>query len=525
MPDDVRKLIENAPEFTPPTADHNDNGKGRKPNARQQVIAVGISAKLLWRDDEHAAFATVEVEGHLEHFAIRSTAFRRWLLREYGTRFPSIAPDGKSFIPGAPSNNALAEGLNAIEAAACAGPELVPAIRVAEHGGKLVLDLGTADWSAVVIGPDDWNVVARPPCPFVRPPGMRPLPVPIKEGSISELRQLLNIGSEADFKLVVAYLVAALKRRGPYPVLVVNGEQGAAKSTFCRVLRRLIDPNAAELRTAPRDERDVLIAARNGWMVGLDNLSFVDGDLSDTICRIATGGGFATRALYSNGEEFMIDVCRPVILNGIPALASRPDLADRAVTLVLPAIPDEARKPEGDFWTAFDTAAPRILGALLDGVSAALQNGSSVKLARLPRMADFAVWAAAAFPAFGWQADDFLSAYAENRMRNVEETVEADSLAGAVRSLAEDRKQGWLGTSTELLVEINGRVGLDVQREKGWPKDGTRLSSRLRRAAPGLRRLGIEVELDVREPKTGRRLVQIKKAASRSTASAWETTI
>jgi hypothetical protein len=88
-----------------------------------------------------------------------------------------------------------------------------------------------------------------------------------------------------DFVLIVAWLLAALRDRGPYPVLVLVGEHGTAKSTLCRTLRALIDPHTTALRSLPRDERDLFIAANNGWMIPIDNISTLPEWLSDTLCR------------------------------------------------------------------------------------------------------------------------------------------------------------------------------------------------------------------------------------------------
>lgn len=63
--------------------------------------------------------------------------------------------------------------------------------------------------------------------------------------------------------------------------------------------------------------------------------------ISDTLCRLATGGGFAVRRLYSDMDEVLFDAARPVILNGIEDIVTRPDLADRAVFLTLEPIPEE----------------------------------------------------------------------------------------------------------------------------------------------------------------------------------------
>src|SRR5207237_3972573 len=117
--------------------------------------------------------------------------------------------------------------------------------------------------------------------------------------------------------LSASWLVATLRPTGPYPILVSHGEQGSAKSTLVRVLRSLVDPNTAALRTTPRDERDLVIAATNGWLIALDNLSHLPDWLSDALCRLATGTGFATRELYTDGEESLFVAQRPIVLDGI----------------------------------------------------------------------------------------------------------------------------------------------------------------------------------------------------------------
>ena len=180
--------------------------------------------------------------------------------------------------------------------------------------------------------------------------------------------------------LVVAWALACLRNRGPYPVIVLSGEQGSAKSTFSAILRALLDPNTAPLRALPREDRDLFIAASNGHVLAFDNVSGLPAWISDTLCRLATGGGFAVRQLYTDQDEVLFDATRPVILNGIEDIVTRPDLADRALFLTLEPIPEELRRPEQELWAAFETERPRILGALLDAVSKGLATLPQTKL-------------------------------------------------------------------------------------------------------------------------------------------------
>jgi hypothetical protein len=206
---------------------------------------------------------------------------------------------------------------------------------------------------------------------------------------------------------------------------------------------------------------------------------------------LATGGGFAVRQLYTDQDEVLFDATRPVILNGIEEIVTRPDLADRAVFLTLQPIPEERRRPEQELWAAFDAERPRILGVLLDAVVAGLKRLPETRLEKLPRMADFALWATACETAL-WPAGTFWSAYCGNRDEAVEGVIDADPIATAVRAIMATRTV-WTGTASDLLGALAEVVGERVAKSKTWP-DGPRfLAGRLRRAATFLRKIGIEI--------------------------------
>jgi putative DNA primase/helicase len=206
-------------------------------------------------------------------------------------------------------------------------------------------------------------------------------------------------------------------------------------------------------------------------------------------------------------------VCAPAIINGIPDLARAADLADRAVFLHLTSMPDAARRSEAEFWGAFEAAAPRILGALLDGVARAIADRDEIEELigerAKPRMLDFAIWGEAAAGAFGWPRWAWLEAYTANRAEAAELTLEADAVAVAVRALIEESGP-FYGTMTELLAALEKVTPERTRKQRGWPQDATRLSGRLRRAAPMLRRCGLAVDLDIREGKTRTRKVEIR---------------
>jgi hypothetical protein len=461
-------------------ADHAGENR-HDPTQADILIELAQEGAELFHAPDGSSFADIEVNGHRETWAIRSKGFRRWLSRAF---FEATE--------GAPNSEAMQAALNVIEARAhFDAPERMVHVRVAGADGRLYVDLCDDTWRAVEIDANGWRIVDNPPVRFRRAAGMQALPMPERGGSIDTLRIFLNVQSDNDFVLVVSWLLACLRDRGPYPLIVLSGEQGSAKSTASAVLRALIDPNAAPLRALPRDDRDLFIAANNAHVLAFDNVSGMPGWLSDTLCRLATGGGFATRQLYTDQDETIFDACRPVVLNGIEDVVTRPDLADRALFLNLDPIPEERRRPEAEFWNDFHAERPQLLGALLDGVAEGLRRLPQTRLPGLPRMADFALWATACEGAF-WPPGRFMHAYTTNRVEVVASVIDADPVAASVRALMTDRTD-WRGTASELLAVLSEVAGERTTRAKDWPSNPRVLANRLRRAATFLRKSGIEV--------------------------------
>jgi hypothetical protein len=488
---EVRSALEAAccQALTQRLAQQQDAGEADDEKARlsqaDKLVALAASLELFHTPGgcDSEGYATFAVGGHKETWPVGSRGLRRYLGKLFFDNFGKV-----------PGSQALQDAQNVIAGKAVhEGPECPVAVRLAEHGGALWLDLADEGWRVVRVGPEGWQVVTDCPVKFVRRRGMLPLPEPARGGSLAALRPLVNLKRDEQWVLAVAWLVAALRHGRPFPVLAVNGEQGSAKSTLCRMLRALIDPNAAPLRRPPRDDRDLMIAAGNGWVVGYDNLSGLSEWLADALCSLSTGGGLGTRELYSDDQEKLFDAMRPILLNGIEDVATRPDLMDRAVTLTLEAIPDRERQDEETLWPRFEAARPRILGALLDAVSAALRNLPRTRLASKPRMADFARWVAAAEPALPWAPGTFLRAYEENRQRGNALALEASLLTPLLSAFMTDNRPPWAGTLKDLYQQLDSRADEKTRKAREWPQSPRDLSGKLRRLAPSLRRAGIQI--------------------------------
>jgi len=465
-----------------------------------RLIRLALSAGLeLFHDPDQQGWASVRVDGHWENYPIRARAFQLFLLRIY------YLHTGES--PGAQAIRAAAELFEA--RALFDGEECPVHLRVAEHGGRLYLDLCDRAWRAVEIDAEGWRMVDRPPAKFRRTRGSQPLPEPGPGGSLEELRSFFNVDHHG-WILIRAFLVAALRPGFPLPILVAKGEQGAGKSTACRVISSLIDPRTSALRGVPREVRDLTAAARNSWLVCFDNLSRLPEDLADAACRLATGGGFGGRQLYSDHDEAIFDATRPLVFNAIPDLGTaRPDFLDRALIIEFLSIRPETRRDESQFWREFSEQQSRILGALLNAAVAGLRNLPQIKLDRPPRLADFTAWVTACEESLGLSRGAFLEAYERNRTDVQNLALEVSPLYEPLGELA---GIPFRGTTADLLAQLNRLVSDDTRRYPGWPKSPSALGNALRRMAAYLRSAGIQLEFNRQHG--GKRTVSIRSLVS-----------
>ncbi len=474
------------------------NAPVRNPTQSDKLLDLANSAKL-FHTSEHEAYAQIQQNGHSETWSLRSAGFERWLRKEYFRVYR-----------GAPGKPAVQDAIANLTARAhFDGAQHAVYLRLARSDERIYLDLANERWEAVEIGKVGWRIVQDVPVFFRRPKGMAALPMPQTGGTLDDLRDFINTPDDDTFIPVVAWLVGALRPSGPYALLSLQGEQGSAKSSLAKVLRALIDPASSPLRTLPRDERDLMIAANNNWVLAFDNLSGIDSATSDSFCRVSSGGGLSTRELYSDSDETIFDAMRPIILNGIDDMVERHDLADRSLIVNLPGIPDSKRRTEDQLWLEFEAARPRIIGALCDAVSMALRNANTLSIPALPRMADFASWVMAAESALPWSAGAFLDTFQRSRKDAIAVALEGDAVAVAISKLTE-LQNTWQGTATQLLEQLDLLVADSTRKSRVWPKSPNSLSKRILRVQPFMRAGGVTVEHS-RVPGSGRRLITISR--------------
>lgn len=464
-----------------------------------------------WVDVGGRPHLTVPVGNHIEHYTLRTdpdTPAGQWLARVFYKKYGrAISSSTKKDV----LENLAAD-------AGCADRIYPTAHRVAQHEGQVYLDLCNSSWQVVVTQAGKWTVreASQVSVRFTRTPHMQALPLPTRGRKIEDIRPFFNCSDE-DFRLIITWTLAALFAGREYPILVLGGEPGSAKSTATTYTRSIIDPNVAPLRKCPKEERDLFIAAGNAFVLTIDNISTFPDWLSDALCALALDIGYACRALYTNDGESVFRVAAPGIMNGISEMLTRSDLADRALSVTLHRISPEAMRPKNEMDAAFQAALPGALGGFLDVLASALERLPHVHLGRYPRLAQTAKLMAAAEPALGWEPGTFAKVFDMAQKSVASNVTEGDALAQALVILAQ-RVGGHLefeGTATGLqmkLATVNPNPKPQV-----WPPAVNKLGERLRRVAPQLRLMGWEIDPDGRDgTHKAARCIRIKSPADSS---------
>jgi hypothetical protein len=242
------------------------------------------------------------------------------------------------------------------------------------------------------------------------------------------------------------------------------------------------------------DPRDFLQKAMHAFIVMADNQNTIPEWAADTLCRLVTGEADSKRRLYTDDEDFIIELRRAALLNGINVPTDRGDVLDRSLVVELERIPDGERKTEEELWERFESEHPKLLGALFDTLSKAVALKPSLKLSRRPRLADWGEYAAAVYEVMGWGAETFLKDWDKVVRVQNQATLDGSPVAQAIIKLMEEHEE-CSETSSKmhaLLKEIAESQGVDVARDKAWPKSARWLWRRIKEVLPLLVAAGIE---------------------------------
>lgn len=492
------------------TATPDDDG-GNDSTAAQLIDLAVNNGSLFFDEKSDKGFLSTGIDGVIHTLAIGSKPFIEWLSFAYYKK-TQLDSGGLGHSATEAAIKQASFALSGI--AKHEGEKQHVHLRVADHNGGHYLFMGDDRLQVIEVLPGGWRIIEESPVKFWKPSSMAALPTPQPGGDLSRLWDFINV-PEPDRLLVLAWVLEALRVETPKPILALSGLQGSAKSSTQKKIRQLIDNNAVNLRASPKSIEDVFVSAGCNWLSSFENISHLSANMQDALCTLATGGGFAARTLYTNDEETIIEVKRPVIINSIPRVITAQDLTDRAICIELQPI---AYREESELNAEWEQAKSSILGGLLDLFVRTLAQLPKVKLDRPPRMADFTRLGEAMAQALGYAPGAFDKLYKANRYESIATALESSPVGVAIRELV-DNHQGFSDTVFYGTVKsLYDTLSLDYKHHAdSWPRSPRGLSEVLKRQSPALHSLGIEIIQSTQRERTenGRGLtVKISKSGN-----------
>lgn len=455
-----------------------DDGQDGGSQADIAITLVNKSGANLFHDDEDVPFAEVPVGDHLEIWPVESKQFKKWINRLFWN-------SQKKALKEQPRKDVISTlaGLAEID-----GTEHKVYLRAAYHENRHYIDLCDERWRVVEIDISGWRVLDRSPVKFRRTSNMEALPAPRPGGDHSLLWGLVNV-RESDRPFILTWIIDSMRENTQCPVLEIVGGHGSAKSTVHKFIRRLFDPNTVDLRGAPKTDDDVWVAAKNNRCVSLENMSSASPRMQDTLCIIGTGGGQASRSLYTNFDETTMRALNPIIINGINPVITAGDLADRAVRIHVPKLDRRKIRQESEIRDAFVEAQQSIFSGLLDIFVSALGVIDIIELDEKPRMLDYSILGEAIGKVLEWE-NSFTGTYIAMREALLIEATQGSPAIMAVVEMVTNTG-AFYGTYKDLLTKLDD----DKYRSRGdgWPNSPRGLSGLITRHEPGLSAMGFKI--------------------------------
>ncbi len=452
---------------------------------------------IFFHDTENLSYVAITIDGHQEVMRLGSENFCTWLNGLFYKEKNN-----------APRKESITQVVSVLKSRALFDNEETVKLsnRVAKTENIFWYNLGNKNWQAVKITTDGWEIVDNPPILFNRYKHQIAQVTPKCNGDIHKIFNYLNI--KESHTLFLCWLVSCFVPDIPHAMPIFYGEKGAAKSTACALMKKLIDPSVFETLTMPKNLKSMTVNLKQHWFLPFDNVSHISEEISDTLCRAITGGGIQQRKLYTDADDYIFTFKRCIALNGINNVATRPDLLDRAILIELSRIDESNRRELSELQKNFKEDLPSILGAIFDVLSKAMKIYPDVKLDKLPRMADFARWGYAIGEALGNLGQVFLDEYKANYDRQNIEALNSDVVAVLMIDFMKNR-ESWTGRVSDLWNQFSSlapTLGINT-KIKAFPSQPNTLSRRLNGLRSNLQMVGIVFKTD---PKSDATYITIK---------------
>lgn len=328
-----------------------------------------------------------------------------------------------------------------------------------------------------------------------------------EEDALEQFVNLFHISNE-DKLVFKVHLITYFFTGFPIPIMVFNGEQGTAKSTTAKAIKYMLDPEKLEVLALPEKEEDLVIAALKHAFLFFDNVGGIREELSNSICRMITGGGNSKRALYTNTDEVTINLMSKIGMNGISPGIHKPDLLRRCVMYELTPIAQKDKKTDSEVKEEIENLRPQLLGQIFNILKKTLSTKDVIKktIEKKPTMADFAIWGEAISQAMGNKPQEFIDRYLQKMDMSNAALFDRYPLIDEILGIVKGADNKLSVTIKELHEKLKNRCKEMVERHNGLyevvdheklknvPKNAAELGKKVRELAPTIRSLGYRVD-------------------------------
>ena len=438
-----------------------------------------------FHDEQKSQFVRMKIEKHYEILKINSQEFKLYLSGLfYKTANELIASENLKSVLNILSARAIFDGeMHRLQN------------RITLHDDVILYDLCNKNWQGVKISEKGVEVIDQLPIAFRRYSHQLPQPLPVAGVDLMNYLKFFNLKNSDSEVLILVWIVTCFVPDIPHTVLYLHGVQGSAKSTMMRLLKSLIDNSSVGLLTLVNNKAELAQILSHHWLLPFDNVSDISNEISDTLCRAVSGYSFSKRELYSDEEDVIFSIKRPIAINGINMIFTRPDLLERSLLIELEPISSSKRCTEKEVLEQFEREKPAFLGAIFDVLSKSIKIRKTINLANKPRMADFVEWGCAIAEAMGYKSSEFLSAYESNLQLHNEEVINSSLPAQMIIRFMTGKSE-WIGTAEDLYNKLDQLiVSQGIRTNKyNWVSSPNALGRLLNRLKPALEHFGIYVD-------------------------------
>lgn len=366
--------------------------------------------------------------------------------------------------------------------------------RIGRLDDKIYINLSNETGEFLELTQDGKKLIKKSPIHFLGSPKDLSLPHPL-DCSPKEFLELWNSlfnfkDKNSSYLALVNTVKSMIPNSGANPILVIEGVQGAGKTTSSMIFKKLIDPTQPAVFSPPKNEKDFLVMGIATYLMVIDNSSGFSAEMSDVLCRASTGGGISLRVLYETDDERIYNLCKPIIVNGIEELTDRADFVERALILHLQPLTRDTRISEMHFWDNFNQIYPKLFGGLTGLVSTVLKNLPTIQTTNLVRMTEFNRVGLALDKAFEFPEGHFSKMILEHHDQKLKTIFDNDFFCQLISEAL--KKESFLeGSASQLMKKIyKGKT--DNVPGHILPKDPRRFKGKLQRLKPVLLANGIE---------------------------------